>query len=163
MARMIFFLGVTPSREIAVFAAQPIPKGKSLPVFAVGDYHLWRKSTIAKLPAGVEDLLRMCVLDKDGAHGPEDFNRPSVGWYIRDSAGIAPTAYHKNYLFFAARNIAAGEEITVDFTTLGDDVIRRRSEFSVPQESLRHVFLPWASVWVKWKEIPSGGGPDGGA
>lgn len=119
--KFLFYLNVNAKGNIGIFAAQDVPKGAYLPIFAQDDYHLWRKSTIAKLAAGTEHLLGMCVLDSSGAHGPKDFNRPSIGWYIRNSGEEGPTAFHKNYKFYAARDIAAGEEVTVDVTTLGDE------------------------------------------
>lgn len=106
--------------EIGIFAAQDIPRGTKLPLFAKGDYKLWPLSVAKKRPRLFwERLLKYGVLDETGLHGPKNPHQMSIGWYIRHSD--MPTArIDKEYDYFACRNIKAGEEITVDLHTLGD-------------------------------------------
>jgi len=44
-----------------------------------------------------------------------DFARMSIGWYLNHSD--SPNAYYANSSYYAARNIKAGEEVTVDYGT----------------------------------------------
>lgn len=47
---------------------------------------------------------------------PQDFGHMQIGWYLNHSK--IPNAYHKNYDYYAIRDIKAGEEITIDYNTL---------------------------------------------
>lgn len=49
---------------------------------------------------------------------PEDFGAMAVGWYLNHSNQA--NAVHRDYHWYAARDIAAGEEITIDYNTLGE-------------------------------------------
>lgn len=100
-----FTLKPSPLDGIGVFATHGIAKGACLRLFAEGDE---RKLTI-KIPTAfqkhvVVDNPTMC---------PSDFGRMSVGWYLNHSDD--PNAAHKDYVYFALRNIDAGEEITIDY------------------------------------------------
>lgn len=65
---------------------------------------------------------RYCVKSPDGYWCPLDFRRMSVGWYLNHSpqpnlgSGDGGITYH------ALRDIAAGEELTIDYRLLDDDV-----------------------------------------
>ena len=112
--------------EIGIFAAQDIPKGTKLPLFAKDDYKLWRLRDVRKLPALFRQrLLKYGVLDQTGLHGPKDPNRMSIGWYIRHSDDPT-TKIDKNYNYFARRKVELGEEITVDLHTLEDERYPKR-------------------------------------
>lgn len=118
MRTLLFFLKPVSTTEIGIFAAQDVPAGSRLPLFAPKDYRLMRKKTMEKLPMS-EILKTYCVQDSSGFHAPANWNQMSIGWYIRNSG--TPTAMHHDYKFFASRDIKAGEEITVDFRTLLDE------------------------------------------
>ena len=47
---------------------------------------------------------------------PKDFGCMEIGWYLNHSK--TPNAYHRNYEYYALRDIKTGEEITVDYNTL---------------------------------------------
>jgi hypothetical protein len=54
---------------------------------------------------------------EEGCWVPPDFGCMEIGWYLNHSD--TPNAYHDgSYEYFAGRNIAAGEEITIDYRTL---------------------------------------------
>ena len=113
--KLFFFLKPESLERIVICAAQDIPAGTYLPIFAAKDYRLMRKKTLANMPMS-EVFASYCVLDSSGVHAPSNFNRMSIGWYITHSDN--PTALHRNYRYYAARDIKAGEVITVDFKTL---------------------------------------------
>ena len=47
---------------------------------------------------------------------PRDFGCMEIGWHLNHSK--TPNAYHRNYKFYALRDIKLGEEITIDYNTL---------------------------------------------
>ncbi len=47
---------------------------------------------------------------------PKDFGCMEMGWYMNHSK--TPNAHHRNYNYYALRDIKAGEEITIDYNTL---------------------------------------------
>lgn len=68
----------------------------------------------------VPDFFRQyCIIDEgDTLACPKDFGCMEVGWYLNHSK--MPNAYHRNYDYYALRDIKAGEEITIDYNTLGE-------------------------------------------
>ncbi|HSE35551.1 MAG TPA: SET domain-containing protein [Candidatus Paceibacterota bacterium] len=117
-SKLIFVLRPVNATEIGIFATEDIPAGTYLPLFVRDDYRLMRTRTLERLPGGGQ-LALYCVKDSSGYHAPSNFNRMSIGWYIRHSD--QPSCEHRNYTFFAARDIRAWEEITIDFEALGDE------------------------------------------
>ncbi|OGZ46150.1 MAG: hypothetical protein A3C84_05060 [Candidatus Ryanbacteria bacterium RIFCSPHIGHO2_02_FULL_48_12] len=117
-SKLVFRLRPVDAGDMGVFATADIPKGTYLPLFREGDYHLYQHKTIEHMPDW-EYFASFCVRDSFGYHGPKDFNQMSVGWYIRHAD--SPTAVHRNYRYYAVRDIKAGEEVTVDHHTLEDD------------------------------------------
>ncbi|MCK6450326.1 MAG: SET domain-containing protein [Alphaproteobacteria bacterium] len=65
---------------------------------------------------------RYCIESADGYWCPLDFRRMSVGWYLNhsDAPNLASRDGGNNYL--ALRDIAAGEELTIDYRKLDDAV-----------------------------------------
>ncbi len=117
---LLFFIGPTTlyPGKVGIFAAQDIPPGVYLPIFAKDDYRLMRKKTLATLPKS-EIFAGYCVLDSSGVHAPSNFNRMSIGWYINHAE--EPNAEHRNYRFYSRAAIKAGEEVTIDMKTIGDE------------------------------------------
>jgi len=105
-----FILKPSSIQGVGVFAAHGIAKGTKLKVFA--DDHTYRILDEETVPEGFDSL---CLGLGDGKLGcPNDFNHMSIGWYLNHSK--EPNAYFdENYLLFAARDIAAGEELTIDY------------------------------------------------
>ena len=60
-----------------------------------------------------------CVTDGTGYHCPLDFHRMSIGWYMNHSdAPNVTSSKELNFEYFAAREIAEGEEIVCDYRAL---------------------------------------------
>ena len=67
------------------------------PEQAVAFFHSCRRRIIYKSLSGVRSI---------------------VGWYLNHS--FTPNAYQEQYQYFAARDIEAGEEITINYRTLNE-------------------------------------------
>jgi len=63
-----------------------------------------------------EFFRQYCIDRSETLLCPKDFGCMEVGWYLNHSK--TPNAYHRNYNFYALRDIKAGEEITVNYNTL---------------------------------------------
>lgn len=105
-----------PSKHgIGVFAAHDIEKGTYLRLFNEENIEtavLRRKKDIPKLFQEYcpdRGVMLLC---------PRDFGHMEIGWYMNHSK--APNAYHKNYNYYTLRDIKEGEEITIDYNTLGE-------------------------------------------
>ncbi len=51
-------------------------------------------------------------------HCPGDFGRMELGWYLNHSR--QPNVFHKNYHYYTSRDIKKGEELTIDYNSLGE-------------------------------------------
>jgi|SRR5580704_5972128 SET domain-containing protein len=96
---------------IGVFAVHNIRAGTFLRLFGDGN------TTVLRNTKDVPGPFRQFSVDRGEAmYCPKDFGCMSVGWYLNHSK--MPNAHHKNYAYFALRDICADEEITIDYTTL---------------------------------------------
>lgn len=107
-----------PGAGVGVFATGPIPAGTVLhELFAADDVVFVQWEQFAALVAPAEVKENFAVRYDDGAYLPRDFNRISVGWYLNDSRD--PNLDHDaDYVYFALRDIAAGEELFIDYDRL---------------------------------------------
>ncbi len=97
---------------IGVFAIHNIAKGAKLVVFPEG--YTSRSLHKDKVP----DILRGYCIDRenDRLTCPYDFSHMPIGWYLNHSN--IPNAEHRNYVYYASRDIKEGEEILIDYNTL---------------------------------------------
>ncbi len=119
------FTRLRPSKihGVGVFAIRSIPKGKN--IFSDDQSEMvWFKSSEIEGKNG--EIRRLyddfCVI-KNGKYGcPKGFNNLTVSWYINEpAAGQEPNVVCcGKYDFFAARDIQAGEELTVDYSTYSE-------------------------------------------
>lgn len=104
-----------PSRieGIGVFATHSIQEGTYLALFCAGE-----ASRIRQANKRNQALVSRHGIPQGGRKYicPVDFRRMSVGWYLNHCK--SPNASHKNYRYLAVRDIALGEEITIDYATL---------------------------------------------
>ncbi len=111
-----------PSQHgVGVFATHDIKKGTFLRLF--GDENpnepdnTFLNCRFLKKEDIPEPFKDFCVFREKGILiCPKDFGRMPVGHYLNHSK--TPNAEHKNYYFFASRDIPTGEEITIDYNTL---------------------------------------------
>lgn len=112
-----FFLAPSPIQGIGVFCWFPIAKGNLIfPYDDVDDCVL-----ITPPPDGPLKVMtdRYGVETKEGIWIPSDFNRMGVWWYLNHSD--EPNVEYVGNDIVAARDLAPGEELTIDYRTLDED------------------------------------------
>jgi len=109
-----FVLKCSP-HGVGVFATHNIQSGTYLRLF--GDENsLKRRSTIRDKKDIPEFLQSYCIDRGSTMICPKDFGHLEPGWYLNHST--TPNAIHRQYDWFASRDIATGEEITIDYNSL---------------------------------------------
>jgi SET domain-containing protein len=95
---------------VGVFSTHKILSGTYLRLFAPDE----KLQMLNKSHDFIEFLEWFGVEVQDRFSCPEDFGRMSVGWYLNHSS--EPNAFYKDdYYYYALRDIAEGEEITIDY------------------------------------------------
>jgi hypothetical protein len=114
----------SPIHGVGVFAIRDIPKGAN--VFK--DDHsemIWiDREEVLRESGEIRRLYEdFCVLNGDKYGCPDGFNNLTPAWYINEPPkGQEPNVVcDDDYDFFAARDIRAGEELTVKYGTYSDD------------------------------------------
>jgi hypothetical protein len=104
---------------VGVFAIKRIPKGKE--IFAgENEEVIWiKKASIPSIDAVKKIYDDFAIIDGDFYGCPTSFNRLTPAWFLNESKR-PNVRCDENYSFFAIRDIAAGEEITVDYSTFSD-------------------------------------------
>jgi SET domain-containing protein len=112
-----FSLKPSPIEGVGVFANHAIARGTWLRLFSEPWHRRFRRSSPMS-PERRDFLKRYCIENEkvDAFFGPRDFGRMSVGWYLNHSPH--PNAAHRKFKYFAVRDIATGEEVTIDYGTL---------------------------------------------
>ena len=82
--------------------------------------------TLKGLPREVRRLYEDFCVIKDGGKlygGPKNFNVLTVGWYLNESKtpNVAPD---DKFEFYALRDIKVGEELTLDYSTFGEEPVK---------------------------------------
>jgi hypothetical protein len=118
-----------PSRRhgVGVFAIRKIPKGTR--IFEGDDANLrWiPRRSLRRLASELQRLYNDFAVLKDGKYGcPRNFNLMTVAWYLNESKK-PNVRCDSNYDFFAAREIRADEELTVDYSSYSEPPQRRRA------------------------------------
>ncbi|MBI3631977.1 MAG: SET domain-containing protein [Candidatus Vogelbacteria bacterium] len=114
-SKAIFRLEPSPVHGVGVFTHHFILKGTYLPLFAENDYKF--RHTAQTSYRERKFLERYGIKERKlGYHGSADFNRMSVGWYLNHSK--TPNVGHKNFRYYALRDIHPREEILIDYATL---------------------------------------------
>lgn len=110
-----FSFVLKPSQHgIGIFAVHDIKAGTYLRLFG-DEIEFYRSVTRKK--TDIPELFRQYCIDRgDLLDCPKDFGCMKIGWYLNHSK--MPSAYHRNYQYYALRDIKTGEEITIDYNTL---------------------------------------------
>lgn len=102
---------------VGVFTTHDIASGTFLRLF--GDEnefeHRVRRLPKSEVP---EKLHGYCMDRGDTLIAPLDFGEMPVGWYLNHSKGANAT--HKDFKWYAGRDIAEGEEILIDYNSLDE-------------------------------------------
>ena len=121
------FTRIRPSKihGVGVFAIRRIPKGAS--IFPNDDAPIvWiNKGRIKRLRGEIRRLYNDFCIIKDGGETygcPVNFSLMTAAWFLNEpKPGKKPNVgCRKDYTFFALRDIAAGEELTVDYSTFSE-------------------------------------------
>lgn len=100
---------------IGVFAAHDIKEGAYLRFF--GGKTVLTNVTVIRNKEDVPEFFQQYCIDRDDKLVcPKDFRHMEIGWHLNHSK--KPNAHHKNYDYYASRDIKAGEEITIDYNSL---------------------------------------------
>jgi len=100
---------------VGVFAVNDIKSGTHLWLFR--DETAATEARILKNDAVPPFFRQYCVsMENDMLFCPSDFGHMEIGWYLNHSK--TPNASHKNYEYYAIKDIMADEEITIDYNTL---------------------------------------------
>lgn len=102
---------------VGVFATHDIEKNTPLRLF--GDKATFEER-IRVLPKSEinKSFIDYCIEFEDKVYAPRDFGRMEIGWYLNHSKNA--NTYHIDYNWYASRNIKAGEEILIDYNSLGE-------------------------------------------
>lgn len=100
---------------VGVFAAHDI-KAETYLRFYDGETEETDVSVVRKKEDVPEFFREYCLNRGDTLLCPKDFGCMEIGWYLNHSK--TPNAYHRNYNFYALRDIKKGEEITIDYNAL---------------------------------------------
>jgi len=102
---------------VGVFAAHDIAEGTYLRLFAneKGNEPGYSVRNKRQVP---EMFRKYCINRGNTLSGPRDFGRMEIGWHLNHSE--TPNAVHRDYEYYALVNIRAGEEITIDYNSLGE-------------------------------------------
>ena len=109
------FLLKPSEHGIGVFATHDIKAGTYLRLF--GEETEATDVSVVRNKKDVPELFSQYCVDRgDALRCPRDFGRMEVGWHLNHSS--TPNAYHRNYDYYARRDILAGEEILIDYNSL---------------------------------------------
>ncbi|MEA3063957.1 MAG: hypothetical protein QOJ27_385 [Sphingomonadales bacterium] len=118
-------LGMSGIDGIGVFAIRPIPEGTDIfandlvPLVWVSRDELDRMG----LSEAERALYRDFGIGRGAAIGcPANFNNLTPGWYLNEPppGGTANVRTDEHFAFTACRDIAEGEELTVDYSSFSD-------------------------------------------
>ena len=109
-----FILKPSNISGVGVFATHDIAKGAKLSVIPEP-----RRERILNTDAVPEEFKQYCIhRENNKLWCPDAFNIMKIGWYINHSS--SPNAAHKggDYVYYATKDIVAGEEVLIDYNTL---------------------------------------------
>lgn len=108
---------------VGVFTAHSIAKGTLL--------NLWSHESREFKKDDVPEAFRIyCINMGDRFVGPMNFAAMDIGWYLNHST--EPNAHHVGFDYFSSRDLIEGEEITIDYNTLGEPESAKESYYKVP-------------------------------
>jgi uncharacterized protein len=109
---------------VGVFAIQPIPKGMHL-LNSDEEIYWIDEAYIRQLPKNLRRLYEDFCIIKNGKYGcPQNFNNLTMGWYLNDSSN-PNVAMDEDYNLYAIRDIAEGEELTIDSSKFSEQPYRK--------------------------------------
>jgi SET domain-containing protein len=114
----------SPIHGIGVFAIRDIPAGTNIFSDDSSEMEWVDAKDVARTSGEIRRLYHdFCVRQVGKYGGPKGFNNLTVSWYLNEpTPGNAPNVVCRgDFDFFAARDIEAGEELTVDYSTYSEN------------------------------------------
>jgi len=113
-----FSFTLKPSEHgIGVFAVHDIEANTYLRLFGDQTEELEHRTRSLNKKDVPEILRQYCIDRGETLICPDDFGHMPVGWFLNHSKN--PNAFHRgDYCWYALRDIAAGEEILIDYNSL---------------------------------------------
>jgi len=112
-----FMLCPSPHDGVGVFCTHGIRKGTLLRLFPGPEPRLVITRNTGDDPMLAVFSRHYGTEFPEGLYVPRDFGYMEIGWYLNHSA--SPNAFrNEEFRYFAGRDIAAGEEITIDYETI---------------------------------------------
>ena len=126
-----FSFVLKPSEHgVGVFAVHDIKAGTYLRLFG-NEKKDGTGVAVSRNKEDVPELFRQyCVFREDILRCPKDFGRMEIGWHLNHSK--TPNAYHRDYHYYALRDIKAGEEITIDYNSLEEPEEEKDDYYHLP-------------------------------
>jgi hypothetical protein len=113
-------LAPSPLHGVGVFAICDIPQNMHLFGEDVTGLDEVSITEVANLPAYQSQLYKdFAILENDTWVCPKSFNDMTIAWYINHSK-TPNVVMDGDYIFWSAKDIKAGEELTVDYATYSD-------------------------------------------
>ena len=126
-----------PSRihGVGVFAIRRIKKGTSIFPDDQADIKWVKRSEIGRVPPEIWRLYEDFSIIKDDGESygcPSSFNQLTLAWFLNSPwhPQKPNVGCRDEYMFFALRDIKAGEELTVDYRTFSEEPPARRKRKS---------------------------------
>ena len=117
-------LGISKIHGVGVFAIKPIPAGTM--IFDGDEAELiWvRRDQLTDLSPAEKSLYDFGLVRGDLVGCPRSFNNLTPGYFVNHNAHDPNLLYNSSeYYFYAARDIAIGEELTANYHTYADNII----------------------------------------
>ena len=110
---------------VGVFATHDIKKDVYLRLFRE------KNDPLVAIDRKIDDVPEIfkeyCLSRGDTMKCPSDFGHMEIGWYLNHSKN--PNAHHVDYEYYSSQDIKAGEEITIDYNSLGESNDEKRDYY----------------------------------
>ena len=114
----------SPIHGVGVFAIRDIPEGTNIFSDDTSEMEWIDANNVAQTNGEIRRLYSDFCIRRKGKYGcPKGFNNLTVSWYLNEPIpGHPPSVICRgDHDFFAARDIKAGEELTVDYATYSEN------------------------------------------
>lgn len=117
-------LGVSLIHGVGVFAIRPIPAGTMIFEGDEAEIIWVNKADLKDLSPAELKLYEFGLVRGDSVACPKSFNNLTPGWFVNHNKNDPNLIYDsEQYCYFAARDIAVGEELTANYQSYSDNII----------------------------------------